>query len=104
MYRDFQHFLEVLEAKGELKRIQEAKLSPPAISNAEMQKARARMSSLYSGEYYSIVELTGMNLVFLKIGSPMLYDERETAAAVIYLNELERQLREQKLEKKAKRN
>ena len=87
----------------ELRRIRDSRLAPPVIASREISQARARMISLYEGEYYSIVELTGMNLVFLKIGSPMLYDERETAAAIVYLNDLERQIREKKLERKAKR-
>jgi hypothetical protein len=88
----------------ELRRIRDSRLAPPAIASRELSQARARMISLYEGEYYSIAALTGLNLVFLRIGSPMLYDERETAAAIVYLNDLERQIREKKLlERKAKK-
>ncbi len=84
-----------------MEQLKQSGAQPPVMGNKELDKARARMASLYSGDYYSVVEFTGMNLVFFQLGSPLMYDDKETAAAIIHLNQIEREIALQKLAKKA---
>lgn len=86
----------------ELKRLRESGERPPVIAHRELEKARERMQSLYTGDYFSVVDIESMNLVFHQLGSPMLFDERETAASIIYLNEMEQEIARRKAQSKAR--